>query len=76
MTKAELVSAMADGAGISKAAAASALESYIGTVAKEAGACWLWDIFRNQEESKRRQESPDWKNNQDTGEKSCKVQSW
>jgi DNA-binding protein HU-beta len=35
MTKAELVSAMADGAGISKAAAASALESYIGAVAKE-----------------------------------------
>ena len=35
MTKAELVSAMADGAGISKAAAAKALESYIGAVAKE-----------------------------------------
>jgi DNA-binding protein HU-beta len=35
MTKAELIGAMADGAGISKAAAAKALESYIGTVAKE-----------------------------------------
>lgn len=35
MTKAELVSAMADGAGISKAAAGKALESYIGAVAKE-----------------------------------------
>lgn len=35
MTKAELVGAMAEGAGISKAAAAKALESYIGTVAKE-----------------------------------------
>jgi DNA-binding protein HU-beta len=35
MTKAELVSAMADGAGISKAAAVKALESYIGAVAKE-----------------------------------------
>lgn len=35
MTKAELIGAMASGAGISKAAAAKALESYIGTVAKE-----------------------------------------
>lgn len=35
MTKAELVNAMADGAGISKAAAVKALESYIGAVAKE-----------------------------------------
>jgi DNA-binding protein HU-beta len=35
MTKADLVSAMADGATISKAAAAKALESYIATVAKE-----------------------------------------
>ena len=35
MTKAELVGAMAEGAGISKAAAVKALESYIGTVAKE-----------------------------------------
>jgi DNA-binding protein HU-beta len=35
MTKAELVSAMADGAGISKAAAGKALECYIGAIAKE-----------------------------------------
>src|SRR3989304_5881387 len=35
MTKAELVSAMAQGAGITKAAAAAALESYQATVAKE-----------------------------------------
>jgi DNA-binding protein HU-beta len=35
MTKAELVSAMADGAEISKAAATKALEAYIGAVAKE-----------------------------------------
>lgn len=35
MTKAELIGAMAEGAGISKLAAAKALETYIGTVAKE-----------------------------------------
>ena len=35
MTKAELVSAMAQGAGITKAAAAAALESYQAAVAKE-----------------------------------------
>jgi DNA-binding protein HU-beta len=35
MTKAELIGVLANGAGISKAAAAKALESYIGTVAKE-----------------------------------------
>jgi DNA-binding protein HU-beta len=35
MTKAELVSVMAEGAGISKAAAGDALESYIAAVAKE-----------------------------------------
>jgi DNA-binding protein HU-beta len=35
MTKAELIGAMADGAGISKAAAAKALDAYIGAVAKE-----------------------------------------
>ena len=35
MTKAELVSAMAQGAGITKAVAAAALESYQATVAKE-----------------------------------------
>jgi DNA-binding protein HU-beta len=35
MTKAELVAVMADGAGISKAAAAKALDTYIKTVATE-----------------------------------------
>ncbi|HLA27569.1 MAG TPA: HU family DNA-binding protein [Syntrophales bacterium] len=35
MTKAELVSAMAQGAGITKAAAAAALDSYQAAVAKE-----------------------------------------
>lgn len=35
MTKAELIAVMADDAGITKAAAAMALESYIDTVAKE-----------------------------------------
>jgi DNA-binding protein HU-beta len=35
MTKAELVSVMAGGAGITKAAAALALETYVATVAKE-----------------------------------------
>ena len=35
MTKAELVSVMAQGANITKAAAASALETYVATVAKE-----------------------------------------
>lgn len=35
MTKAELVSAMAEGAGITKAAAAAALDVYQATVAKE-----------------------------------------
>lgn len=35
MTKAELVSVMAENAGITKAAAALALETYIETVAKE-----------------------------------------
>jgi DNA-binding protein HU-beta len=35
MTKADLVGAMAEGADISKVAAAKALESYIATVAKE-----------------------------------------
>lgn len=35
MTKAELVSAMAGGAGITKAAAALALETYVATIAKE-----------------------------------------
>jgi DNA-binding protein HU-beta len=35
MTKAELVSVMAGGAGITKAAAAAALETYVATIAKE-----------------------------------------
>ena len=35
MTKAELVSVMAQGAGINKAAAADALEAYVVAVAKE-----------------------------------------
>jgi len=35
MTKAELIAVMADEAGITKAAAAKALESYVSTVAKE-----------------------------------------
>ncbi len=35
MTKADLIAAMADDAGITKAAAAKALESYIANVAKE-----------------------------------------
>lgn len=35
MTKAELIAVIADDAGITKAAAAMALESYINTVAKE-----------------------------------------
>ena len=35
MTKAELIEVMADDAGITKAAAAKALESYIANVAKE-----------------------------------------
>ena len=35
MTKAELIDVMADDAGITKAAAAKALESYIANVAKE-----------------------------------------
>ena len=35
MTKAELVSVMAQEAGITKAAAASALEAYVATIAKE-----------------------------------------
>ena len=35
MTKADLITAMADDAGITKAAAAKALESYIANVAKE-----------------------------------------
>ncbi|MDD5712135.1 MAG: HU family DNA-binding protein [Smithellaceae bacterium] len=35
MTKAELISVMAAEAGITKAAAAKALESYVATVAKE-----------------------------------------
>ncbi len=35
MTKAELIAAMADDAGVTKAAAAKALESFIANVAKE-----------------------------------------
>ncbi len=35
MTKAELVSAIAQGAGITKTAAATALETYVATIAKE-----------------------------------------
>lgn len=35
MTKAELVSVIAQGAGITKAAAAAALETYVATIAKE-----------------------------------------
>lgn len=35
MTKAELIAVMADEAGVTKAAAAKALESYVSTVAKE-----------------------------------------
>jgi DNA-binding protein HU-beta len=35
MTKAELISVIAEEAGITKASASKALESYVGTVAKE-----------------------------------------
>ncbi len=35
MTKAELVSVIAEGAGITKAAAGAALETYVATIAKE-----------------------------------------
>jgi DNA-binding protein HU-beta len=35
MTKAELIAVMAEGAAVTKAAAAKALEAYVGAVAKE-----------------------------------------
>jgi DNA-binding protein HU-beta len=35
MTKAELIAVMAEGAAVTKAAAANALEAYVGAVAKE-----------------------------------------
>jgi hypothetical protein len=60
MTKAELISVMADEAGITKVAAADALDAYVAAVTKElkkSGTGWIWYVLRRQEKSKRGQKS-------------------
>jgi len=63
MTKAELIGVMADEAGITKVAAADALDAYVAAVTKELkkiweiGIGWIWHVLRRQKKSKRGQES-------------------
>ncbi len=81
MTKAELIAIMAEDAGITKVAAAKALDAYVFSVGKELkktgklGIVGIRDILSCEEESENGKKSPDRRQDQDSRKESHQVQS-